>query len=91
MLQTVFPSSTADPDSTLALIRRLVLEFALGQWRRYVLAFLLMGVYAACTAIPVYLVSDMVNMANIQHSFSGVVAYGSAAALIFAVRGAAAY
>jgi subfamily B ATP-binding cassette protein MsbA len=91
MLQTVFPSSATDRDDTLAVIRRLVVEFGLGQWRRYALAFLLMGVAAACTAIPVYLISDMVNMANIKRSFSGVVAYASLAALVFAIRGAATY
>ena len=52
MLQSFHPSSAADRDSALVLIRRLVIEFGLGQWRRYALAFLLMGVAAACTAIP---------------------------------------
>jgi ATP-binding cassette, subfamily B, bacterial MsbA len=91
MLQTVFPFPASSRDDTFALIRRLVVEFGLGQWRRYALAFLLMGVAAACTAIPVYLISDMVDMANIKRSFSGVVMYASLAALIFAVRGAATY
>jgi ATP-binding cassette, subfamily B, bacterial MsbA len=91
MLQSFFPSSTTDPDRALAVIRRLVVEFGLAQWRRYVLAFLLMGVAAACTAIPVYLIGDLVNMANVQHNFSGVVALGTGAALIFAIKGAATY
>jgi ATP-binding cassette subfamily B protein len=91
MLQTVFPSPATDRDDTLALIRRLVVEFGLGQWRRYALAFLLMGVAAACTAIPVYLIKDMVNMANVMHNFFGVVALASGAAVIFAIRGAATY
>jgi subfamily B ATP-binding cassette protein MsbA len=91
MLQSVFPSSAANPDGALVVIRRLVVEFGLGQWRRYVLAFLLMGVAAACTAIPVYLIGDLVNMANVEHNFPGVVALGSGAALIFAIKGAATY
>jgi subfamily B ATP-binding cassette protein MsbA len=91
MLQSVFPSSAAKPDGALVVIRRLVVEFGLGQWRRYVLAFLLMGVAAACTAIPVYLIGDLVNMANVEHNFPGVVALGSGAALIFAIKGAATY
>jgi subfamily B ATP-binding cassette protein MsbA len=91
MLQSFFPSSTTDPDRALVVIRRLVVEFGLAQWRRYVLAFLLMGVAAACTAIPVYLIGDLVNMANVQHNFSGVVALGTGAALIFAIKGAATY
>ena len=52
MLQPVFPPLITDPHSALVVIRRLVVEFGLGQWRRYALAFLLMGVVAACTAIP---------------------------------------
>jgi ATP-binding cassette subfamily B protein len=69
----------------------LVVEFGIGQWRRYALAFLLMGVVAACTAIPAYLIGDIVNMANVQHNFAGVVAIGSAAAVIFAIKGVATY
>jgi subfamily B ATP-binding cassette protein MsbA len=91
MLQSTPSSSATDPNGTLAVIRRLVVEFGLAQWRRYALAFLLMGVGAACTAIPVYLIGDMVNMANIKHNFPGVVALATAAALIFVLRGAATY
>ena len=72
MLQSVFPPLTTDPHSALVVIRRLVVEFGIGQWRRYALAFLLMGVVAACTAIPAYLIGDIVNMANVQHNFAGV-------------------
>jgi ATP-binding cassette subfamily B protein len=82
---------TTDPHSALVVIRRLVVEFGIGQWRRYALAFLLMGVVAACTAIPAYLIGDIVNMANVQHNFAGVVAIGSAAAVIFAIKGVATY
>src|ERR1700736_3471379 len=91
MLQSLFPSSDTDPGSALVVIRRLVVEFGLGQWRRYAMAFLLMGIAALCTAIPVYLIGDMVNMANIQHNFPGVVALGIGAAVIFAIKGAATY
>src|SRR5207302_6166480 len=91
MLQSLFPSSATHPDSALVVIRRLVVEFGLSQWRRYALAFLLMGVAAACTAIPVYLIGDLVNMANVEHNFPGVVAVGTGAAVIFAIKGAATY
>jgi subfamily B ATP-binding cassette protein MsbA len=91
MLQSVLPSSATSPDGAFVVIRRLVVDFGLAQWRRYVLAFLLMGVAALCTAIPVYLIGDLVNMANVQHNFPGVVALGTGAALIFALKGAATY
>jgi subfamily B ATP-binding cassette protein MsbA len=91
MLQSFIPSTATRPDDTLGAIRRLVVEFGLGQWRRYALAFALMGVAAACTAIPVYLIGNLVNMANVDHNFPGVVALGLGAACIFAVKGAATY
>ena len=91
MLQSVFPVSATDPDRALAVIRRLVVEFGLAQWRHYAMAFLLMGVAALCTAVPVYLIGDMVNMANVQHDFPEVVALGVGAAVIFAIKGAATY
>jgi ATP-binding cassette subfamily B protein len=91
MLQSFIPSSATGPDSALVVIRRLVVEFGLGQWRRYALAFSLMGVAAACTAIPVYLIGHLVNLANVDHDFPGVVALGLGAASIFAIKGAATY
>src|SRR5882757_2167758 len=91
MLQSLLPSPATGPDSALAVIRRLVVEFGLGQWRRYAMAYLLMGVAALCTAIPVYLFGDMINLANIAHNFSGVLALGIGAAVIFSIKGAATY
>lgn len=91
MLQSFFPSSSGDRYSASALIRRLVVEFGFGQWRRYALAFLLMGIAAACTAIPAYLIGDMVNTANIDHDLRGVIALGLAAAGIFAIKAVTTY
>ena len=71
MLQSIFHLRPPIPTSAFVVIRRLVVEFGLAQWRRYAMAFVLMGVAAACTAIPVYLIGDMVNMANIEHNFPG--------------------
>jgi ABC-type multidrug transport system fused ATPase/permease subunit len=91
MLQSLLPSSTADRDGGLVLLRRLVVEFGLGQWRPYALAFLLMGIAAACTATPAYLVGNMVNLAYVEHDFSRIVLVGIAATLVFAIKGAATY
>ncbi len=91
MLQTILPSPDADPGSAFALIRRLVIEYGVGQWRRYALAFALMGVAAACTAIPAYLMGNVVNLAYLQHDFPGLVALGLAAAAIFSLKGAATF
>jgi ATP-binding cassette subfamily B protein len=91
MLKSLSPPRSPDPGSALVVIRRLVVEFGIGQWRRYALAFALMGVAAACTAIPVYLISNIVNLANVDHNFSGVVALGVLAAGIYTIKGAATY
>ena len=37
------------------LIRRLFLEQGLSHWRRYAIAFALMGIAAGCTALSAYL------------------------------------
>jgi subfamily B ATP-binding cassette protein MsbA len=91
MLRSIIPSPGGDPDRALALIRRLVLEYGLGQWKRYALAFLLMGVAAACTAIPAYMMKDLVNEAYVKRDVSGLIVLGVAAGLIFAFKGAATY
>ena len=91
MLQAIFRSPGRSADGALVLVRRLVVEFGIGQWRRYALAFALMGVAAACTAIPVWMVKNIVNLANLYRDFRGVVVLGFAAAVIFAIKGAATY
>jgi subfamily B ATP-binding cassette protein MsbA len=91
MLQAIFPSIGRNADGALVLIRRLVVEFGISQWRRYAVAFALMGVAATCTAIPAYMVKNIVNLANLYHDFHGVVVIGLAAAVIFAIKGAATY
>jgi ATP-binding cassette, subfamily B, bacterial MsbA len=91
MLQSVLPSSASDPDKAIAVVRRLVVEFGLAQWRRYAMALVLMGVAALCTAIPVYLIGNMVHMANVERNFPAVVAVGVGAAAIFAIKGVATY
>jgi ATP-binding cassette subfamily B protein len=55
------------------------------------MAFLLLGVAALCTAIPVYVIGDLVNSANVHHDFREVLLLGVGAAVIFAIKGAATY
>jgi subfamily B ATP-binding cassette protein MsbA len=87
----MFPSSGADPESAFVLVRRLVVEFGFGQWKRYALAFLLMGVGAACTAIPAYLMGELVNQANVYRDFSSLVTLGIICGGVFCIRGVAVY
>ena len=61
MLKSYFQRLFADPNSTASLVRRLLTEQAAGQWRRYALAFGLMGIAAASTALGAYLIGDVIN------------------------------
>ena len=91
MVSSRLRSLFADPESTLALIRRLLLEHAAGRWKRYGLAFALMAVTAACTAIVAYLVKDFVNETNITKNFLAVVALGLATMVLYMLKGASTY
>jgi ATP-binding cassette subfamily B protein len=91
MLASRLRSLFADPESTLALIRRLLLEYAAGRWNRYALAFALMAVTAACTAIVAYLVKDFVNQTYIGKNFLAIVAVGLATMVLYMLKGASTY
>src|SRR5438132_13696510 len=76
MLGSNSGSLFADAYGTPALIRRLVSEYALGQWKRYAIAFVLMAISAACTAISAYLIREFVNAAYLNRDFPAVVSLG---------------
>jgi hypothetical protein len=59
----------SDPYPTLPLIRRLLVDEAWRHWPRYAIAFALMGVAAAGTALSAYLLGTMTNEAYVHHNF----------------------
>jgi ATP-binding cassette subfamily B protein len=77
--------------STYALVRRLLVDEALGYWPRYAVAFALMGVAAAATALTAYLLGTMTNEAYVHHNFRGIVVIGVIAVAIFTAKGFATY
>jgi len=81
----------ADNYSTTALVRRLLLDEAMQYWRRYAIAFVLMGIAAAATALTAYLLGTMTNEAYVNHNFHAIVVIGAIAVVIFAVKGFATY
>jgi ATP-binding cassette subfamily B protein len=81
----------ADEYSTLALVRRLLLDEALVHWPRYAIAFALMGVAAAATALTAYLLGSMTNEAYVNRNYHGIVVIGLIAMVIFVVKGFATY
>src|ERR1044072_6252264 len=91
MLKSYFQRLFADPNSTASLVRRLLMEQAAGQWRRYALAFGLMGIAAASTALGAYLVGDVINQAYVHKNFYGILAIGLFTAVIFMIKASATY
>jgi len=88
------PSSsprTSDPHSAIALIRRLLTEQGLKNWRRYAVAVVLMGIGAGCTALSAYLIGTVVNTAYIDKNFTGILVLGIVTIVLFAVKGLATY
>jgi ATP-binding cassette subfamily B protein len=81
----------SDPHGALALVRRLLTEQGLRYWRRYAVAFLLMGLAAGCTAVTAYLVGTLVNIAYLDKSFSGIVVLSVITIGLFAAKGLATY
>src|ERR1700761_6309688 len=84
-------AGSPDDYSTVALVRRLLLDEALGHWPRYAFAFALMGIAAAATALTAYLLGSMTNEAYVDHNFHGIVVIGLIAMVIFTAKGFATY
>ncbi len=85
--------STADDErySARALIQRLLLEQGLVHWRRYAIAFCMMAVAAACTALSAYLIGDVINQAYVNRSLSGIITICALTVALFAGKGIATY
>jgi ATP-binding cassette subfamily B protein len=85
------PAVPADDYSTYSLVRRLLVDEALGHWPRYAVAFTLMGVVAATTALTAYLLGTMTNEAYVNRNFHAIVVIGFIAMAIFIAKGLATY
>ena len=70
-------------------MRRLLVDEALAHWPRYAVAFSLMGVAAAGTALSAYLLGTMTNEAYVDRNFHGIIIIGVVAMAIFATKGMA--
>ncbi|MBN8958858.1 MAG: ABC transporter ATP-binding protein [Rhizobiales bacterium] len=74
-----------------SLVRRLVSDYGRAYWRRYALAFALMAVSAACTALTAYLIGQVINAAYVSRSMHGIVVLCISVIAIFAAKGVATY
>jgi subfamily B ATP-binding cassette protein MsbA len=84
-------SSTSDEYSTYALLRRLLVDEALGHWPRYAAALALAAVIAGATALSAYLLGTMINAANVDKNFHKIVVVALLTMLIFVVKAFATY
>jgi len=75
----------------IALIRRLLTEQGFVHWRKYAVAFVLMAVSAACTALSAYLIGDVINQAYVNHNLTGILILGGITAALFTIKGLATY
>src|ERR1700686_5418067 len=89
---TEFPKKiTDDPYGAAILIRRLIMEQAATYWRRYLLAFVLMGVSAAATAGSAYILGQVINQAYVDKDVRGIAILSGVTIVIFIIKGLATY
>src|SRR5581483_8984958 len=87
-----FPKKiTDDPYGAAVLIRRLVVEQGLAYWRRYLTAFLLMGVVAASTAGATYVLGQVINQAYVDKNVRGIALLSGVTVILLFIKGVATY
>jgi subfamily B ATP-binding cassette protein MsbA len=82
---------TDDPYGAAMLIRRLVMEQGVTYWRRYLLAFVLMGVAAGATAASAYVLGQVINQAYIDKNVLGIALLSGVTVLLLFTKGVATY
>src|SRR5713226_815759 len=82
---------TDDPYGAAILIRRLVTEQGLAYWRRYLQAFVLMGVAAAATAGSAYVLGQVINQAYVEKNVPGIAMLSGVVVLLLTIKGFATY
>jgi ATP-binding cassette, subfamily B, bacterial MsbA len=86
-----FPAESSDKYPTYPLLRRLLVDEALGHWPRYAGAMAMMAIVAGCTAVSAYLLGTMINAAYVNKNYREIVALGLLAMAIFVVKALATY
>src|ERR1700748_3000434 len=87
-----FPKKISDdPYGAAILIRRLVMEQGAVYWRRYLTAFVLMGVAAGATSLSAYILGEAINKAYVDKNIPGIALFSSFILGLFIIRGFAIY
>ena len=82
---------TDDPYGAAILVRRLVMEQGIAFWRRYLLAFTLMGVAATATAASTYVLGQVINQAYVDKNVTGIAILSGVTVLLLFLKGIATY
>src|SRR6516165_11203518 len=82
---------TDDPSGAAILIRRLITEQGASYWRRYLTAFVLMGVAAGATSLSAYILGQAVNQAYVAKNVPGIALCSAAIVLLFLIKGVSTY
>ncbi len=91
MIDHISPTADDERYRPRKLVKRLLTEQGLVHWRKYAVAFVLMALSAACTALSAYLIGDVINQAYVNRNLPGIVTLGAITAALFAVKGFATY
>jgi len=91
MFNALKKKAFADPYSAPSLIRRLLAEHGMAQWRAYTLVVMMMSVMAACIAAAAYLIGHAVNDAYVSQNIAAVVGVCVSIILVSTLRGLASY
>ena len=91
MSQQILKSADDERYRPFALVRRLLTEQGMVHWRKYAVAFTLMALSAACTALSAYLIGDVINEAYVNKNLAGIIVLGGITAALFTIKGLATY
>jgi ATP-binding cassette subfamily B protein len=91
MPESKLNSPLANSDRSRVLIRRLLTEQALSQWKRYAMAFALMAAAAGSTALGAYLIGNVINAAYVDKNLPGIIVLALVTAVIFLVKALSTY
>ena len=87
-----FPKKiTDDPYGAAILVRRLIMEQGLTYWRRYLTAFVLMGISAGTTALSTYILGQVINQAYVDKNVRGIALLSGVTLLLFLIKGVSTY
>lgn len=87
----LLPTSADKYYGIAVMIRRLMADEGVRHWKKYVVAFVLMGVVAGCTALVPYFFGQIINQAQVNKNMQGVVLGAGLVFVLFAAKGFASY